>query len=263
MVAIAVLADTTYARVRVTITGAVSSDVMVYRIGTDNQSVPVRNADPAFPISGVAEIYDYEAPFNSPVTYRVDDNGTIANSSSVTLNVTKSWLRSPHFPSLNVIVSLVEHPELARERPQGVHRVLGRRRPIVVSGQLSSKQGTLRLLTGSEAAGDALSEFFDLTDVGYLQVPNSRLGSRYYAFGNVSESPVTRFVVEDTIRWEIGITEVDRPTGGFEGNPTATYDSLKDGTIPNYTNLKTVKTTYLEVMRGVGIPTTPPSPGTF
>jgi hypothetical protein len=263
MVAIAALADPTYARVRLTVTGAVEPDVTVERIGAGNVPVLVRNADPGFPISGTMEVYDYEAELNTPVTYRVTDGASTATTSTVTLTVTKAWLKAPHWPSLNTPVTFASQPSFSRSRPQGVHRVLNRSKPVVVYGTLGSKEGSLALLTGNQAAGEALAALLEATGVVLLQVPKGPVGALYLAVGDVQAEPFTFLLEEDTFRWSVGAIEVDRPTGALIGNPTATYQQLKDGPPATYTALKTTKTSYLDVMRGVGVPVTPPSPGSF
>jgi len=256
--------DPAYARVRLTVAGAVGTEVNIWRVDPfSNELIPVRNGDPLVPISGGGEVYDYECPINVPVQYQIDDNGASTVISAVTLTVTQAWLKSPGLPVLNQIVKLREMPKLTRNRPQGIHQVLGRARPIVAYGSLSSLSGSVTFLTGNEASTLAMLAMLEQTGVAYLQIPNSRFSEKYLALGDIDEDPLTRLQTEDSVDWTMAVTEVDRPDGGFEGNPTSTYDSLRDGTITNYTNLKTVKSSYLAVMRGTGVPITPPNPGSF
>lgn len=263
-VTLTVTPDPTYARNRLTVAGATATEVSLWRIDPDsNELIPVRNGDPLVPISGGGEVYDYEAPINRAVQYQIDDGTTSIVTSAATLTVTVSWLKSPGFPAMNQIIKLREMPKLQRTRPQGIHNVLNRRKPIVAYGTLTSLAGTMTLLTGNEAATDAMLTFLQSNGVAYLQIPNSRFSELYLALGDVDEEPLTRLQTEDSVYWGISVVEVDRPDGGLEGNPTATYDSLRDGTIANYTALKTQKTSYLAVMRGVGVPTVPPNPGSF
>jgi hypothetical protein len=258
------VADPDYARVRLTVSGASASEVNIWRIDPDsNELIPVRNADPLVTVSGGGELYDYEAPINRAVQYQIDDGGTSTITAPVTLTVTQAWLKAPSFPALNQIIKLREMPKLSRTRPKGVHNVLNRRKPIVTYGTLSGLNGSMTLLTGNEEATEAMLVFLESVGLAYLQIPNSRFSEKYLALGDLGESPLTRFQTEDSVDWEIEIIEVDRPDGGLEGNPTSTYDSLRDGTITNYTNLKTTKNSYLAVMRGTGVPTVPPNPGAF
>jgi hypothetical protein len=256
--------DTAYARIRLTVAGAVGTEVNIWRIDPDsNELIPVRNGDPLVPVSGGGELYDYEAPLNRAITYQIDDNGASTLTSPVTLTTTTAWLKSPSFPSLNLIIQLREMPKLQRTRPKGVHNVLNRANPIVTFGRLTSFNGSMTLLTGNEAATDAMLTFLQQVGVGFLQIPNSRFSEKYISLGDLDESPLTRLQTEDAVDWTIDIIEIDRPDGGLEGNPTSTYDSLRDLTIANYTALKTTKASYLAVMRGAGVPTVPPNPGSF
>ena len=256
--------DSAYARIRLTVAGAVGTEVNIWRIDPDsNERIPVRNGDPLVPISGGGEVYDYEAPLNRAVQYQIDDNGASTVTSAVTLTVTQAWLKSPSFPTLNVTIKLREMPTLNRTRPKGVHNVLGRKRPIVTFGTLGDPTGTMTLLTGNQPAFDALEAFLEQTGIAYLQIPDSRLSEMYLALGDTEVTPLTRLQSEDSAWWSFEIIQVDRPDGGLEGNPTSTYDSLRDLTIANYTALKTTKASYLAVMRGTGVPITPPNPGSF
>jgi hypothetical protein len=262
-VSLATSLEPSYARIRLTVSGATGAEATISRIDPDNSIVPVRSAAPLEPISGTAEVYDYEAPLNVPVKYQVDDGATVYTTSTMTLTVTQAWLKSPHLPTLNVLVKLREMPAFNRSRPRGVHRVLNRSKPIVTSGKLSGKEGNVTFLTGNDTAYDAMEAFLSQTSVALLQIPGSRFNQIYLALGDVNETPLTKFQQEDSFWWSFDVVEVETPTGDLEGNPTSTYNSLKDGTITNYTNLKTVKSNYLAVMRGSGIPITPPNPGTF
>jgi len=263
-VSLTVTPDNAYARMRLTVAGAVGTEVMIWRIDPDsNELIPVRNGDPLVPISGAGEVYDYEAPINRAIQYQIDDNGASTVTAAQTLTVTVAWLKAPGLPVMNQIIKLREMPKLNRTRPRGVHQVLGRARPIVAYGTLSSLNGSITLLTGNEAATLAMRDLLELNGVAYLQIPNSRFSELYLALGDVDESSLTRLQTEDSVDWTIDVIEVDRPDGGFEGNPTSTYDSLRDGTIATYTALKTTKTSYFDVMRGSGVPVTPPNPGSF
>jgi hypothetical protein len=262
--AITTFADPTYARVRITIGGATSSEVSIWRIDPDsNELIAVRNGDPLTTVSGGGEVYDYEAPLNRAVRYQLNDGTVTTISDPVTLNVTQAWLKAPGFPAMNQIIKLRAMPSLNRARPKGVHNVLNRKNPIVSYGKLGGRTGSMTLLTGNEAATDAMLAFLELTGVAYLQIPYSRFSEFYIALGDVDEGPLSRLQTEDSVDWQIEITEIDRPDGGLEGNPTSTYDSLRDGTIANYTALKSGYLTYLAVMRGSGVPVTPPNPGSF
>lgn len=261
-VAITTSADPTYARIRVTVTGATATEVTVTRTGSDNVVVPVRSADPLYPIGGNAEVFDYEAEFNAPVVYTVTDGVTVLNSSPVTLSVGISWLKSPSQPTLNIPVRFQRYPELSRSRPVGVHRVLGRSTPVVATGTMSSFSGSLDLLSGNEDASDALSDLLTQSERVYLQAPSSRLGNRYFAVTGYKESPFTRYLFEDSFLWSIDVVEVDRPDGDLIGNPTATYDGLRTG-VATYTALKTGYASYRIVTRGVGAVIAPPNPGGF
>jgi hypothetical protein len=98
-VTLTVTPDASYARNRLTVAGAVGTEVMIWRIDPDsNELIPVRNGDPLVPISGGGEVYDYEAPLNRAITYQIDDNGASTLTTPVTLTVSVAWLKSPDTP---------------------------------------------------------------------------------------------------------------------------------------------------------------------
>jgi hypothetical protein len=112
-VTLTVTPDASYARNRLTVAGAVGTEVMIWRIDPDsNELIPVRNGDPLVPISGGGEVYDYEAPLNRAITYQIDDNGASTLTTPVTLTVSVAWLKSPGYPVMNQIIKMREMPSL-------------------------------------------------------------------------------------------------------------------------------------------------------
>lgn len=262
MVTITVETDPALARFRLIVAGATTDTITVKRIGADNEPVPVRSAENVPTLGGIWTGYDYEAPLAQDVRFTVyDDSGTpVADSAPARLDTARSWLKAPHLPLLNVIVQLTEQPKLERAKPQGVLRVLGRADPIVVSGARQRATGTVTFLTATRDADQALGDLLDTASVALLQVPHSRFGTRYIALGDVTEEPVSRLHADPLVRWTVAFTEVARPSGGLDGDPTASYQSLY-GAYDSYARLRDDKDDYLDVLRGVGEPVLPPNPG--
>lgn len=241
--------DAPNARITLRVDGATTPTVKVERIGTDGTPVPVRNASAAEPIAGTWPGFDYEAGPGAPVRYRVTDEAAVtAESATVTLTLTRTWLKDPFQPGLSLPVTLYAQPKTSRARAQGVHRVLGRRDPIVVSGTLQSPEGDLAVLTRTRDEGDRLQALLQASSVLLVQIPGSRHGARYCAISDVTDEALSRLATDDDVVWVLSFVEVAAPIGDFVGDPTATYQTLKD----NGGTYQTLRGsgTYLTLLQG-------------
>ena len=257
--------DALYDRMRLTISGGGAGQTL-RRADPNNVDSPVRSAEPLIYVGGGWAGDDYEFPHGATVTYEVvEPTGILNGTVTVTTPVSRqSWLKSPNNPIQNVKIALVANPALRRVRRRGVHDVLGREDPIVVSDVQSSRTGTLELLTGNRDADEALGDALELSPVMLLVLPqNARMGSEtWVALGDVTETPLSPKFSTEAVRRTVEFTTVSRPPGGITGDPTASYQGVLD-TYATYQQLRDGKATYLAVLRGVGTPIVPPSPGAF
>lgn len=237
-------------RVGVTLAGwSTDDDVVVYREAAGVR-VPVRGADPAAPIGGGFFVWDYEAPFNVPVTYTAHDAGTDYVSAPVTLAETRPWLRVPGLPFLDLPVVPDRYPALQRSRPAAVLRPLGRRRPVVISDLLQSAEGTIGFYAPTDSDADSLVALLEQAPVVLLHLPGTRWGARYIALRGVAESRSTGYADTEFTLFEVEFVVVDRPEGGLFGDPSNSYQAVLD-TFASYSALLAAEDDYFDVLAGV------------
>lgn len=234
---VATSAQTTTARIKVTVTKAVGDTVPFDLVDVERSDdggstwVFVRGATAQQPPGDVFIIYDYEAPFGIPVLYRArstdqtasgDISGPWGQSSTVTLSPTVAWLKHPTNPALNTEVTIVEIPRLQRGLAQGVNRIIGRADPVVISDTRWTPEGEATFVTLEDAEADTILATLDEVSPLLLQTPAEHgWGSRWVVFADVVEERATRLAVEEARYWRAPFTVVERPTddgitiGGF------------------------------------------------
>lgn len=175
------------------------------------------------PTAGHATISDYEAPNGAEVTYRTRAFNSATPSYSEWTEDTETWsgrtywLKHATRPSLNLRLRVRSNPGHATKSNQGVFRVLGSNKAIVVGDVRGPDTGQLVIWTESKAERDALKSTLELQVPLLLQGPISdELPERWIAIGDTDS---VRFVDkswapghDDSLSW----TEVERPTGPLE-----------------------------------------------
>lgn len=248
---IAATVDNNRARVAVQLTSFPDVDTVIYRVAGAAR-LPVRGGNPVRPSGGTTLVYDYEAPLGSPVTYEAFDGTATRKSVGVTLETALNWLKAPSYPALNMPVRFSVMPSQERTRRQSAFQVLGRRDPIVISDVRSSTSGAMSLVTLTDEEADALSAVLNEALVVLLQVPGSRYGSRYLALGDVTETPIIGKRAMPESRWEVAFQEVAYPPGGVVGDPTGTWQLVKDY-YPTWGDLQANESTWLDLLAGVDL----------
>lgn len=205
-------------QIDVTVTPQVQNTIRVMRVEESGSGTPVRTGDPATLVAGEWTGLDYEAPYGVPVTYRVTlDNGLVATSNAVTLEpAEQNWLIHPGIPSLSRPVRVSEFRDRVRSTATGVHMVLGRSTPVIITdGVRQAPTFPLTLYTvglDEEAALLAL-----LADSSPLLLQTHRPGyprRDYYwiSVGEVTQSEPGMYG-EGTDLWTLPCTVVTAPTG--------------------------------------------------
>lgn len=230
--------------------------ITVYRVHADTTEWRVRALTTTS--GGAAFAWDYEAPFNQPVYYYAFDGSTRIASTTVTLGLTYALLRAPGLPGNDATITPLAKNKLARPRPAVTLDVLGRETPIGLSDTRKSARFTLMCRTKTDTQAAAL-----LTTLGsstcLLEMPGDRIPWAYVQILNVEETPEVDYrppagVPADHIShwstWKLDCVVTDQPVGGIYGDPTASYQAIKD-TYATYTALRTAKASYLDVLKGI------------
>lgn len=212
-------------RVLLTVNAATGTQVTIRRVDQQGNAVTVRAANPAPLVSGGWIGYDYEAPFNQPVTYTATTDVQTASSLStmVTLTVTQPWLIHPGIPDLSVPLEVANQPTKTRPSGRGLYTVLGRPDAVARSdGQRKSRSFDLQVRTYSAADEDALDDLIDDDSVLLLQITDPRIYRDMYAWvsiGDATQEPLATYR-EGFETWTLPCTEAARPSGLLQAQRT-------------------------------------------
>jgi hypothetical protein len=204
------------------------TSVVITRIDPDGRYREVRTGDAgALTVSGgSASVYDYEAPFASPVTYWFSQyNGTPLEISQLgpkttTVDVDTPWLIHVGAPTLSVPLLVSEFREQIRVAERGVFQILGRSNPVVVNGSArTAPAGVLGVRTKTTAERNALDTLLDDGSTLLLNIPSSLdwgMGSCYVAIGDVTVARTVDYAAQPWREWVLPYQVVGRPAGGTQ-----------------------------------------------
>lgn len=221
-------------RVRLDVTDAGSPNLFaatVLRADPDGVQRPVRTNDGAalqLATSGANRtglVYDYEAPYGSPVTYSTVESPTVL-SAVVTVAVGQAWLIHPGVPALSLPIDLWAG-SLAEETwdvEQGVYWPMGRQSPVVHTGGVRRSPAT-SVTVSIESLADLSDLRALVSDAGVLllNVPAAlQLGfpTCYVSVGQIRNRRVTDIGADPQRAVELPIQVVDRPAGGTQAQRT-------------------------------------------
>jgi hypothetical protein len=158
--------------------------------------------------------YDYEAPFDVPVTYYASSVDTYALASApITLPSNgAAWFKHVLHPDLSVRALLTKMPDLTRAARTGTFAVLNRSEPVGTSTVRVAPVGTLDFRTDNDGERTAIDACFaDGTTVVLVTPASSGLGSLYMMPGEIRENRPTHYGPEQVRTWTLAFTVVDRP----------------------------------------------------
>ena len=257
MSAIAATLDAARLRVGVNLSGwSTAGDAQVIRRHQDGSSYPVRSMSAVS--GGVGFGWDYETPLSAPFTYEAKDGSATIVSPVVTLAVAHdvATLTVPTMPTFGGFVTPERKPErFDRKRPSVALDILGRSTDIVLSDAMKVPSFTLKLVTRTDAAAYLLLSMLAVAPVLLLRMPGARVVDwGYVATGDVAEIPITGYKDAGSgdgewTRWEIQCQVDERPEGDTFGDPTSTWQALKDSGL-TWQQMKDSGLTWLEVLRG-------------
>lgn len=185
---------------------------------TSSRTIGIRPSQPT-PLA-----YDYEAPNNPAVQYRVAAYSEVYDSYSLWRDAAASvswesaawWLKHPFDPTLNMVVVPRSQPTRHRVARSAKHRVLGRSTPVVLSDVRESWEGELVLRLDTQAEQDDLDALLAEMVPLLLQAPGDATWDDTWIV--IDEQARTRVIdaswsepTFDSLPW----TEVDRPEGAL------------------------------------------------
>jgi hypothetical protein len=164
---------------------------------------------------------------------------------------TRSWLRSPGLPGLDVVCRFGSVPERVHPRPTNFLAPIGRTTLVPQSSARTRGQYTLQIVTMDEAEAEALLVFMSGTPTAWLLFPGTRLHATYVALADLQERTSPKVGPTETV-WTVQATEVSRPAGGTLYDPTASWQTLLD-TSSSWQAVANSYPTWLDVLRGPGV----------
>lgn len=238
----------------------------VWRVSPSGATSYVRGAvDLTVSPSTTLTIYDYEAPIGVPLTYyaqsgnaagEVSGTPTTATIEIASLGCGDTWLTNIAMPA-NTVKLPIEHLEqLLYTIPTGVHKVIGRRAPIVATDLAQTPSFDVALLTATDLERDqARATLGDGISVLLRTPPELDIGNLYFAVLGWAEQRIVRDGTVSDRRFLVQGQEVERPDPKLFVPVTliASYQDVRDENA-DYATVKATHETYeaLLVTYGAG-----------
>ncbi len=228
--------------------------------------------------SGLAVLYDTEAPLNTVLTYTTEGLGSAlsATASTVILTSSSPWLKSPLHPWANKQLVLTPNSyndleclagdsivfaSMAEETRAGQSSAsipFNAKFPIPSSRTRGSISSNLRLVTRTFAARDAVVEINASGDPLLFQAPSTYgIPDRYMTVGDYT---VTRFSADHKKQWRANTlphVEIDIPAGLSDGVLGVRWADVCD-LYPTFADLTAAGITRTQILFGQAA--SPPSP---
>ena len=241
------------AAVRVTVNvPAGATSLALWRVGPSGVVAYVRGWKSGQASGGsMLIVRDYEAALDVPLSYYASASnaeGTGATSAVKTIQIPSNgddWLCDLSRPanSRPVVVEALEL--LQHEAPHGVHRVLTRRDPVVVSDVAWTWTSELRFVTlTDEDREGAHSALGNGVPVLLKSPPERGVGNAYLSVPTWSEGRISRIATAVERRFVCAVVQVQRPDPAlYVPTPPMSYAELK-AKFATYATLKAQRSTY-------------------
>lgn len=215
-----------------------------------NGSRPVRLLNNQEPISGSMTVTDYEAAFTGTIRYDVVDAANVTTSASTNLNgVTVPYLRAAVLPQLGGALEIVKDYRSSRNSLGIVHRPIGRVSPLIVTGALATREGTLTIWCSTYTNALAVAAAATNGDVLLLRQPTFAGLDMYLIAQTVDVNPDDRGTNGRQWIVEIDYIEVDVPSDPLQGAVGWTYSALA-GSYASYAAARVAFTDYADLVAG-------------
>lgn len=236
------------------VTGGAGSRIVLWRVGPSGTAAYVRGWALPGTAGTTVRARDYEVPLGVPVGYyaaRYLVSGTLAEQvGPVPFELAAAaddnpWLVDLGRP-LGSFPTLVESlPSQRHETPAGVHRVLGRRTPIVTSDVAWSYSAELRFVT-ADADDELAGRELLASGIPFLlrTPPEQGVGNAYLFPTGFAVERASRIALHPDRRFTVSVVQVDRPDPAlFVPVPPTTYSAVQ-AAFASYTALLAARPTY-------------------
>jgi hypothetical protein len=212
--------DEAQAMAYVTVTmDAPVAKVRIERVSAQGERFIIRGGNSVDLESGTVTLDDYEITMDTQFTYEATEVAPVADGIVVTtapmvlLSHGHTWLKDPAVPSRNFRVDEVENlAQMSREAQAGVFAIIDRRHPVVVAATRHGWEGDFVFHTATLDQRTALLDLLSRGQILLLSVPDGYgIGNSYVHVSTVIEERVTGVGLEQTRKWTLPMTMVDRP----------------------------------------------------
>ena len=197
-----------------------AEDLTIWRRSPSGNEASVRGWAPG-DVTGSTPVIarDYEAPLGIELAYyaRASDGttpGAVAGPATITLPASACavWLVDLARPVNSLEVEIESFEELHYEAAVGVHRVLGRRAPVLTSLPSYTPEGELNLLTDDETQREAVRALLGSGFPFLLRTsPALGIGNLYCGMLDLVEGRILPDGREPYRRFRVSIVQVERP----------------------------------------------------
>lgn len=199
---------------------------------------------------------DYEFVADELNTYRVTSYDAAglelgAETGTITPALAEPWLKVIARPFLNRPVVVQDYSDVERPARAGVHEVVGRSLPVVVSDVRGSRRFELVLVTETPAQARELELALSTGDPVFLHVPaDCDVPAGYLAVGDVAWSRPSRRSVRRL--FVLPVTEIAAPGPDVVG-ATSTWTTVL-GAFATWQEMIAAKATWADVLELIGNP---------
>jgi hypothetical protein len=175
-----------------------------------------------------ALIYDYEIPFNIPITYSIKIGAEpVVTSRPVMVQGDGAVVRDVLRPSLALEMCLVHHSQSDRSTRTAILRASGRRNPIAVTDIREGQTGSSTFKSATREERERFLKMADTGDVLFLTGPYKwQLGPLYFALLDLVEERTPAIYRPERV-WQCKWVEVDPPQSPIIGTANKWSDVKK------------------------------------
>jgi hypothetical protein len=178
---------------------------------------------------GLGLAFDYEAPFDTPITYRMDDGADYYSSSVTVPSGGIDWLRSLSSPYLSSPVEVTSFPEKAAQGNVSLYQIIGKRLPIAAVDVMGAFTGTLSMYVEGEGVDTMIAALADGYPMLLHSPPEHGEDRLYFVVNDYKVTRVSDLASDPGRIIALSIIEVDASRTVYGVSPVSyTWDTLDD-----------------------------------
>lgn len=200
--------------------------------------------------SGALVVVDYEAALIGPVVYTFTDTaGNVTTASTTLEGLGRSYVTVPVLPGYSVPVELVTEYRDAATAQATVHRIIGRRDPVVTLGPVHLREGTVQFYADDYAAAAAIRDAYDRGVVVMLRQPDYAGLDLYHTSTRVAVEVASEPTTPR--RWLVTVDFIGtaRPAGPLLGTLGWSFDDVT-ATYPDFDTVRASFATFADLAVG-------------